>query len=230
MTEEHEISIFTWILERFGFHPPDYLVMAVAISLAITVFLVLASRAFRVEDPGRLQVALEGMVGGLKGLVDEVVEVDGRPYLPVTGMFLIFILLANYAGLVPGLQPPTASLNVTLALAIISFVYYNALGVMKQGPVRYLRHFAGPMLALSFLIFPVEIISHCVRVLSLSVRLFGNIFGEHTANGVFNGLVPFPFLYPIFLMALGLVAATLQAFIFTILSVVYIAGAVAEEH
>lgn len=230
MQEGHEISVFTWVLERFGLHPPDHLVMATVIALAIAVFVILASRTLRMENPGRLQVALEEFVRGLKGLVDEVIGTDGRAYLPVIGMFLVFILLANYAGLVPGLQPPTASVNVTLSLALISFVYYHSLGIRKHGLVAYLRHFAGPMLALSFLIFPVEIISHCVRVLSLSVRLFGNIFGEHTAAGVFNSLIPFPFLYPIFLMALGLVAATLQAFIFTILSIVYIAGAVAEEH
>jgi len=230
MQEHHEISVFTWVLERFGFHPPDHLVMATLVALAIAAFVVLASRTLRLENPGRLQVALEELVKGLKGLVDEVIGGDGRAYLPIIGMFLLFILLANYSGLVPGLQPPTASINVTLSLALISFVYYHSLGIRKHGLLRYLRHFAGPMLALALLIFPVEVISHCVRVLSLSVRLFGNIFGEHTAVGVFNSLLPFPFLYPLFLMALGLVAATLQAFIFAILSTVYIAGAVAEEH
>lgn len=230
MGEHHEVSIFTWLLERMGFHPPDYLVMATVIAGALMVFAFLASRTFRLERPSRFQVALEEIVRSLKSLVDEVIGGDGTPYLPVIGMFLFFILLANYAGLVPGLQPPTMSMNVTLALAIISFVYYNWKGIQKQGLIPYVRHFGGPMLALAVLIFPVEIISHFVRILSLSMRLFGNIFGEHTAGGVFHGLVPFPFLYPIFLMALGFIAATLQAFIFTILSVVYIAGAVAEEH
>lgn len=227
-----ELSIFSWILRRMGIHLPDYLVMTLIIVGLFLVLMPLAARRFRVENPGRIQIVLEGLVGFLKGLLEDMVGSASvaKKHLPIVGMFFLFILLANYCGMVPGLQPPTASVNVTLSLAVMSFVYYNAAGVRKHGVRKYLAHFCGPMLAVAVLIFPVEIISHCVRVLSLSMRLFGNIFGEHTASGVFNSLIPFPILYPLFIMAIGLIASTLQAFIFTVLSMAYIGGAVAEEH
>jgi F-type H+-transporting ATPase subunit a len=125
------------------------------------------------------------------------------------------------------LQPPTQNVNTTFALALTACGYYHVRGLRRHG-LAYFKQFLGPMPALFLLFIPLEIIQHAARVISLALRLFGNIFGEHLAFSVFVGLVPF--LLPLPMMALGVFGATLQTFIFVILTVVYIAGAEAEEH
>ena len=117
---------------------------------------------------------------------------------------------------------------MTVGCALVVFLYYNYLGVRKQGLVSYLKHFAGPVPLMAPLMVPIEIISHLARPFSLSVRLFANIFGEHQVVAVFFGLVPF--IIPLPIMALGVFASFLQAFIFMVLTMIYIAGAVSEEH
>ena len=132
-------------------------------------------------------------------------------------------------GLFYFLQPPTSNPNTTFALAIASFLYYNYQGIKSQGPLHYLKHFGGPIWWLFPLMFVIEIIANFARILSLGMRLFGNIFGEHTATGIFSGLVPI--IAPMPMMALGIFGAFLQTFVFIMLTMVYISGATAaEEH
>ena len=127
------------------------------------------------------------------------------------------------------LQPPTSNPNTTFALSISAFLYYNYEGVRRQGLGHYLKHFMGPLPWLAPLMFPIEIIGNLARILSLGMRLFGNIFGEHTATGIFMGLVPFVVPWP--MMGLGIFGAFLQTFVFIMLTMVYIGGAIAaEEH
>jgi F-type H+-transporting ATPase subunit a len=143
----------------------------------------------------------------------------------------IFILLGNYAGLVPGLMAPTSNINVTLGCAITIWVYYHIQGIRQQGAVAYFKHFAvppGSPVFIAPIMLPIELISHLSRVMSLSLRLFGNIFGEELVILILFSIIPF--LVPLPMMLLGLVTGGLQAFIFVLLSVIYLAGAVAVEH
>jgi F-type H+-transporting ATPase subunit a len=152
----------------------------------------------------------------------------GRPFVPFIVALAFFIFISNIFGLVFFLQPPTANTSTTFALSLTAFLFYNVVGISRQGPVKYAKQFVGPVWWLFPLMVPIEIISHLARVLSLALRLFGNIFGEHTATGIFFAMVPFVVPWP--MLGLGLLGATIQTFIFIMLTSVYIAGAVAEEH
>lgn len=234
---EHENSILykpvnaLWhsVQHRFAWDIPDHVIMALLVLLISTVLFAVASRRISRDNPGPLQHFLEMLVGGLKGLLRDIIGHDGDRYLTIIGAFTVFIFLSNIFGLFFFLQPPTSNTNTTFALSISAFLFYNVEGIRRQGVVGYLKHFMGPVLWLAPLMFIIEIIGNFARILSLGVRLFGNIFGEHTATGIFTGLVPI--LAPMPMMALGIFGALLQTYVFIMLTAVYIAGAVAaEEH
>jgi F-type H+-transporting ATPase subunit a len=209
---------------------PDAAIMALLLTLLIAILFPLAARRFDRKSPKGVQNFLEMLVSFLRGLVGETVGTKEIPaYLPIIGALFVFIAMGNLFGLFYFLQPPTGSLSTTVALAVISFVYFNVQGVREHGVGGYLKHFMGPMLLIAPLFFVIEIIGTFARILSLSLRLFMNIYGEHTATGIFASLAPIVVPWP--LMALGLFTAALQAFIFATLSSVYISLATAhEEH
>ena len=151
-----------------------------------------------------------------------------KAFFPIIGSLFLFILTCNLLGLFPGFMSPTSNINVTLGCAIIVFVYYHFHGFKTHGFVKYMAHFAGPSLVLAPLLFPIEIISHLARPFSLSVRLFGNIFAEEMIITSLNGI--FPFLIALPVMMLALFASTVQAFIFIVLTMVYVGGAVEQSH
>jgi F-type H+-transporting ATPase subunit a len=207
---------------------PDAAIMTLLLLAIFAVFFPWMARRYSREKPSKLQSFFELLVSGLRGLVDDSIEEGAhRKYLPIIGTFAIFIAAANLFGLFFFLQPPTGSLSTTVALAVISFVYFNVQGVKEHGVGRYLGHFAGPLLAIAPLFFVIEIIGTFARILSLSLRLFMNIYGEHTTTGVFASLVPIVVPWP--MMALGIFTAFLQAYVFALLSAVYIQGATAHE-
>ena len=209
---------------------PDPAIMALLLLLLFLAFLPLAARKYEKERPGKVQNFLEMLVAGVRSLVVDVIGPGAENrYMNVIGGFALFIFVGNLFGLFFFLQPPTGSLSTTVALALLSFVYFNFQGIKEHGFLGYLKHFMGPVLWLAPLFFVIEIIGNFARILSLSLRLFMNIYGEHTATGIFAGLVPIVVPWP--LMALGLFTAILQAFIFATLSSVYISLATAhEEH
>jgi F-type H+-transporting ATPase subunit a len=210
---------------------PPHIVMTMAIVALVTVVCLIMRSRLSVENPGRFQILLEDGVMAVAGLLEEWIGPDGRRFLPLIATFGLFILLSNYAGLVPGLIAPTSNINVTVGLAITTWVYYHFQGFRKQGVVNYLKHFAVPpgiSWWLAPIMLPVELISHTSRLLSLSLRLFGNIFGEEMVILIIGGLVPF--LFPLPFMFLGLITGGLQAFIFVLLSIIYLQAAVAVEH
>ena len=170
------------------------------------------------------------LVTFLRDLCEEAIgEGSAKTYLTIIGGLFVFIAMGNLFGVFFFLQPPTGSLSTTVALAIVSFVYFNIQGIREHGLGGYLKHFMGPMLLIAPLFFVIEIIGTFARILSLSLRLFMNIFGEHTTTSVFAGLVPIVVPWP--MMALGLFTAVLQAYVFALLTAVYVGGAVAhEEH
>jgi F-type H+-transporting ATPase subunit a len=205
--------------------------MTMLIVVAITVMALVMRSRLSVEHPSRFQILLEDSVLAVRGMLTEWIGPEGAEFLPLIFTFAIFILLANYAGLVPGLMAPTTSINVTLGLALTTWVYYHAQGFRKQGVVNYVKHFMVPPGAhwsIAFIYFPIELISHASRILSLSVRLFGNIFGEEMIILILGSIIPF--IVPLPMMFLGLITGGLQAFIFVLLSIIYLQAAVAVEH
>ncbi len=210
---------------------PDYLAMLVVLTLALTIFSLFVRSRLSVENPGRLQIVVEDFVNLFHTLLDDFVGPKGRRYLPLIGSLFLLIWLANLAGLVPGLMAPTSNMNVTLGCALTVWVFYHVQGVREQGLVAYLKHFAvppGSPVAMAPLMLIIEIISHLARVMSLTLRLFGNIFGEELVIIILAGLIPF--VVPLPMMFLGLLTGTLQALIFVVLTMVYLGAAVTVEH
>ena len=207
---------------------PEHVTFSFLVFLFSVIFFSIFCRRLSVENPGKIQQVLELVVQFLNAQLEDIIGHGGKRYLPMVGTIGIFILLMNLCGQIPGFASPTSSMNVTVGCAIVVFLYYNYLGVRKLGFIRYLKHFAGPIPLMAPLMIPIEIISHLARPFSLSVRLFANIFGEHQVVVVFFGLLPF--ILPLPIMVLGLFGSFLQAFIFMVLTMIYISGAVAEEH
>lgn len=161
------------------------------------------------------------------GLSDAIIGKEGRRYVPLFGSFFLFILFSNLIGLVPGFSPPTNNLNVTLALGVTSFVAYNYFGFRENG-LGYLRQFMGPVLLLAPFFLVLELVSHLVRPVSLALRLFGNMFGDHLVVEIFTELTKVG--VPVLFYGLGLLVSGIQAFVFTLLSVIYVALAISHEH
>ena len=209
----------------------DYVVMSALIVVAMTGVCLMLRTRLSVEHPGKLQIVMEDAVGALIGLLEDTIGPKGPRYLPLVGGVGVFILLGNLMGLVPGLMAPTANINVTLGCALTVWVYYHMHGLREQGVIGYIKHFAAPPGApiwIAPIYFPIEIISHLSRVLSLSVRLFGNVFGEELVILILFSIVPL--LVPLPMMFLGIITGSLQAFIFVMLTMIYLQGAVTVEH
>ena len=208
---------------------PDHVIMAVLAVLVIALFLIPISRSLSVARPSKGQQMLELLLKGLEDLAEEVIGHGwGIRFTPFILGLAIFIFTCNIFGIFYFLQPPTQVTSTTFALSITAFLFYNWVGIRKNGPFGYLKHFMGPVIFLAPLMFIIEIISHLARILSLALRLFGNISGEHTATGIFIGM--FPFVLPWPMMGLGIFGSLLQAFIFIMLTMAYLNGAVSEEH
>jgi F-type H+-transporting ATPase subunit a len=171
---------------------------------------------------------MEAYLGGVISMGKDVIGEDlARKYLPLVAAVGIFIFVSNVIGIIPGFESPTSNINITLPLALMVFFYYNYEGIRKQGVVHYFAHFAGPVKALAPLMFPIEIVSHISRIISLSFRLFGNIKGDDLFLWVLLMLAPWLVPLPAFLLLAF--SAILQTFIFMILTYVYLAGAVLLE-
>ena len=160
-------------------------------------------------------------------------EKEAPKYFSFVSTIFLVILSCNLIGLIPGFLPPTEVFNTTLALGLFSFIYYNIKGCKEQGTWNYIKHFAGPLWYLAFLMFPIEIISNFIRPLSLALRLRSNMMGDHLVLAEFSKLVPL--VVPIVFMILGILVSIIQAYVFTVLSMVYISLAVShhdhdEEH
>ena len=234
---------------------PDHVTYTWLVMIILAGVAFLATRRLELVPRGA-QNAMEVVLEQIQGMIDDVMGPQGRPYLPFIATLGLFILTANLMSLVPGLAGPTTNLNTTAACALVVFFAYHAIGLRKQGVVTYIKHFMGPVWWLAPLMMPIEIISHLARPLSLTLRLFGNMVGGHILLAVIfflmglNGLIGWAlhgglagalvgglsgviaivftvgFLYP-----LKMLVSFLQAFIFVMLTMLYIAGAIehAEE-
>jgi len=181
--------------------------------------------------PNGLQNIMEAYLKGVISMGKDVIgEKLSRKYLPLVATIGIFVFIANVIGIIPGFESPTSNINVTLVLALTVFIYYNYEGIRENGVVHYFAHFMGPVKALAPLMFPIEIVSHLSRIISLSFRLFGNIKGDDLFLWVLLMLAPWLVPLPAYLLLSF--SALLQTFVFMILTYVYLAGALAvdEEH
>ncbi|MGB5793058.1 F0F1 ATP synthase subunit A [Poseidonibacter sp.] len=227
-----EGRLFTF-LGSIGGHGQEWIILSHFVLVLAIVFYVARSATKKMQlVPNGAQNAMEAFIGGIIAMgADTMGEKNARRYLPLIGSFAIVIFISNMIGVIPGFEAPTSNINFTLALALIVFVYYNYVGIKLNGFINYFKHFMGPMPVLAPLMFPIEIISHISRIISLSFRLFGSIRGDDMFLMVLLMLVPWILPLPGFflLTAFGF----LQAFIFSILTYVYIAGSVMmaeEEH
>ncbi len=216
--------------------PGEFLPSNVLMTWIVMVFLVgvgiMGVRELRAV-PGPLQNLVEVTIEGFWSLLDQMIGKHGREFLPLVGSAGLFILTSNLLGNIPGFRPPTADWNTTVALAITVFIWYNYAGIRRHGFLNYLKHFCGPIWWLAPIMFPIEFIGHLARPISLSVRLFGNIFGEESVITILlslNWLVMPYFIWLGIMLPLSLFTAAVQTFVFIMLTMVYIAGAVEEGH
>ena len=220
------------LLGPAGIHVPNYLAFcALIVLIVLAVGLIVRSR-LSVDNPGKFQIVLEDITTFIAAQLENAIGPHGRKYMALCGGIFIFILIGNLMGQVPGLGAPTSNINVPFGCAITVWLYYHWQGIRAQGPVAYVMHFAFPPgvpKAMAPLMLPIELISHLSRVLSLTLRLFGNIFGEHLVVLIIGSIVPF--IAPLPIQALGLIVGPLQAFIFMTLTAIYLSAATAvDEH
>jgi F-type H+-transporting ATPase subunit a len=197
-------------------------------AMAVLIGLALAARAtLKRTAPTGIQNVFEAIFEGLDNYIEEIMGPEGKRYFPLIGSLFLFILVCNLQGLVPGFESPTANINTTAALAITVFFATHIIGVSRHG-FSYFKHFMGPMLLLAPLMIPLELISHLARPVSLAFRLFGNMLAKHKLLVALLALSPF---VPVFMvLGLGVFVAFVQAGVFTLLTMLYLAGAIEEAH
>ena len=205
---------------------PDYIVMSIIVVILLSVLLGILGRRLQLV-PFRVQVVLEAIIDFFEGVIDDTMGIAGRKYLPLVASVGLFIVTANLLGLIPGFMSPTSKLNVTLGCALVVWLYYHWEGIKTLGLFGYLKHFTGANPFLAPLLLPIEIISHLSRPISLSMRLFGNIFSEELLILIMLSIIPY--LLPLPFMAIAIFTAVIQAYVFVLLTCIYLAGAIEEE-
>jgi len=232
------------LLTALGIHPKNpaapitnALAMEILVVLLLTVFFVLVRMRLSVERPGGLQHTMEGIYGFVNNLAHETIGHHSEQFVPYLITLGMFILSCNLIGLVPGLESPTAVPVVPLGCALLTWLYYNYYGVRTNGPWGYLKHFIGPQdkdmplivrLVLPILMFPIEVFSHLARIMSLTIRLFANMFAGEMVTLVFFSLIPIAL--PVAFEGLHIGVSLVQTYIFVLLACVYLGEATAQEH
>ncbi len=233
----------TWFYQLFHIDPRlDHVATAIFVALVLVLLTVLGGRALKkakgdVLPEGKMSIRtlLELAVESLDNMVEGVMGHHGRHFLPLLGTIFIYIFVSNLIGVIPGFLPPTSNVNTNLGVAFIVFFATHFYGVKEHG-AGYIKHFMGPIILLAPLLFVIEMISHVVRPLSLTVRLYGNINGDHIVLGIFSNIwhtlgLNIPEIgIPVIFLALGVFISFIQAFVFSLLSMIYISGAIAHDH
>lgn len=236
---EHELGYTAWLTEKFyafsdsmglglAHKPMDHVFMVFFILIFCAIFFSYWKNKYGVY-PGFMQQVLEAYFNFIRNLIKDNIGPEGERFVPIIGTLGLFILLSNLMGLIPIFHSPTSNVNVTFACALFITIYYHVIGIKTQGIGNYIKHFSGPVWWLAPLFFPIEIISHLSRPLSLTIRLFGNIFGEDTIIAILGILVPFGLIAPLPMMCLAIFTSLIQTLVFIMLACVYIAGAIAHE-
>jgi F-type H+-transporting ATPase subunit a len=228
---EHPYLFLVKLFEAIGLghfaHAYPHVIYAWVVMIILVALGAMAAKSVNLV-PSKIQNIFELLISGLEEFMVEITGEEGRWVFPLIGTVFIFILVCNLIGLVPGFFPPTASLNTTLACALVVVIYTHVIGVKYHG-AAYIKHFMGPVWWMVPLIFPIEIIGHLARILSLSFRLFGNMMGHELVLGILFFLAGI-FFAPLPIMALGIFVALVQAFIFYLLATMYFAGAMEHAH
>lgn len=228
---EHHYYFLVEILRVLGFghfaEKYEHVVHSWFVIIIMLFAAFLMSRDIKIF-PEKGQNILEIIVERLENFMLNITGPEGRAFFPYIATVFLYILICNLLGLIPGFVSPTANINTTLSLALCTFFLTHIIGIKYHG-IRYVKHFMGPVWALAPLMFVIEIIGHLARVMSLSVRLFGNIFGKETVLGILFGLWGL-YLVPLPVLFLGILVSFIQAVVFMLLSIVYFAGAMEEAH
>jgi F-type H+-transporting ATPase subunit a len=193
----------------------------------LLVFFLLVRFSLNVENPGPIQQIAEMIHGFVSSQADSIVGPGAQRYVMFTTCVLLFVLISNLLGMVPGLLAPTSIATVPLGVALLCWFYYHYHGLREQG-AGYFKQFLGPVWWIAPMMVPIEIISHLARILSLTVRLFANMFAGEMVTLVFFSLIPIGI--PLIFMALHLGVAVIQAYIFMLLTLIYVSQAVSHEH
>ena len=228
---EHPYLFVVKFFELIGFghfaRAYPHVIYSWFVMILLVIFAFLAVRKIDMI-PSRAQNIFEIIVSGIEEFMVDITGEEGRKFFPLIATVFLYIATCNLLGLIPGFYPPTASINTTLSCALTVVIFTHVIGVKFHG-VKYIKHFLGPIWWLSPLILIIELIGHLARILSLSIRLFGNITGHELVLGILFALAGAAFA-PLPIMALGIFVALLQAFVFFLLSIIYFAGAMEEAH
>jgi F-type H+-transporting ATPase subunit a len=231
---QHFAGVANGVLGAFHYHVENpaapitnsFSMEVLLMGILLAAFLLVRAN-LSVENPGAVQHLAESYYNFIDDQGAQIIEHGHQRYMPFIGALCLFILISNLIGLVPGFESPTGFLVVPLGCAITVFCYYNWLGIREQGIVGYIKHFMGPVWWLAPLLFPIEIISHLARMLSLTVRLYANMLAGDLLILVFFSL--FPIGLPIVFLGLHLGVALIQAYLFTVLAIIYISQAVSHD-
>ncbi|MBN2124691.1 MAG: F0F1 ATP synthase subunit A [Deltaproteobacteria bacterium] len=228
---EHHYYFLNEILAAVGLghfaHEYSHVIHSWLVMAILIVGALLLARGIRMI-PRKGQNLLEVIIQSLEDFMVEITGPEGRAFFPYIATIFLYILVSNLLGLVPGFFSPTANLNTTLSMAICTFILTHYIGIKFHG-AKYLKHFLGPVLVLAPLMFVIELIGHLARVMSLSIRLFGNIMGKEKILGILFALAGL-YLAPLPILFLGILVSFIQAVVFMLLSIVYFTGAMEEAH
>jgi F-type H+-transporting ATPase subunit a len=228
---EHPYLFLPKVFELFGLgHFANAYPHVVYSWLVLLILIVLAYWGGRKISlvPGKAQKFFEVVVSGMEEFMVDVTGEEGRWFFPLVGSIFLYIVTCNLIGLIPGFFPPTASINTTLSCALVSFTFTHFIGVKYHG-VKYIKHFLGPIWWMIPIIFPIELIGHLARIMSLSFRLFGNMMGHELVLMILFMLAG-AFFAPLPIMAMGIFVSFVQAFVFFLLSIMYFSGAMEHAH
>jgi len=198
------------------------------VAAGLIAFFVIVRMSLSVESPNPAQQIAEMIHDAIGGQAEQIIGHGYERFQSFVTCIFLFVLINNLIGLIPGVPAPTTSPVVPLGLAVLTFLFYNFHGLRAQGPIGYLKHFAGPVWWMSWLLFPIEIVSHLARVLSLTIRLYANMFASDLVTLVFFSLIPVAI--PAVFLGLHVFVSIIQAFVFMLLTMIYLSLAVSHEH
>jgi F-type H+-transporting ATPase subunit a len=223
------------ILEALGVHPAnpaapisDTFALELLVACGLIVFFLIVRLTLSVEKPNPAQQIAELIHEFTGSQGDQIIGHGHERFQAFVTCIFLFVVLNNLLGLIPGIVTPTSQPYVPLGIALLTFLYYNFHGVRVQGPIGYLKHFAGPLWWIAPLLFPIEIISHLARIMSLTIRLYANMLASDLVTLVFFSLVPVAI--PAVFLGLHFAVSIIQAYVFMLLAMIYLTGAVSQEH
>jgi F-type H+-transporting ATPase subunit a len=203
------------------------LTMQLIVMALLVLFFIAARISLNVEKPGTIQHTAEWINEFVGGQAEQIIGHGYERFMPFVTTILLFVLMCNCFGIFPGFETPTADPVVPLGLALLTFIYYNWHGVRAQGPVGYVKHFAGPIWWVAPLLFPIEIISHLARIMSLTIRLYANMLASDLLTLAFFSMIPVA--VPVIFLGLHFGVSLIQAYIFMLLSIIYLSMAVSHD-